>query len=261
MNRAGKITMCFVSALALTAALRADDVVLPDNPYALIVARNIFGLNPPVPVTQTQAPEPPAKITPNGIMSIFGNLQVLFKVSGAAKPGQPPKDQFYTLSVGQRQDDIEVTHIDEKKSLITFNNHGVMQELPLANAPALTMPTPPGVNPAMPASLPNFNGGNGPGNRFGNRGGNFGGRNRNNGNGGGNNGDSSDNSNLRSVPTRTTFNAASQIPEGMTPEMQTLMIEANRLKAQQEGDPVAKILPITELTPEVNSDNGNQSSP
>jgi hypothetical protein len=49
LNRSGKITICLLSGLALTAGVRADDVVLPDDPYAIVVARNIFGLNPPPP--------------------------------------------------------------------------------------------------------------------------------------------------------------------------------------------------------------------
>ncbi len=253
MNRSGKIAVCRVVGLASNINLHADDAVL-DNPYALIVARNIFGLNPPPPPTQAPTAEPPAKITPNGIMSIFGNLQVLFKVAGTAKPGQPPgKDQSYILSVGQRQDDIEVTRIDEKNNLVTFNNHGLVQELPLANAPALTTAAPPSGAPGAPMQNspapgivpPNSNNGG-----LGNRGGSFGGRNG----GSGNNSGADSGSNLRNVPTRNnTFNAASQIPEGMTPEIQTIAIEANRAL----GGENAKILPITELTPPQGSENGN----
>ncbi|MGA2854877.1 MAG: hypothetical protein ABSE90_12205, partial [Verrucomicrobiota bacterium] len=147
MKRLGKIAVCLAGGLALNAGLRAADPASPnspsspspDNPYAAIAVRNIFGLIPPPP------PEDPAKaaeknlpkITPTGIMGVFGNWQVLFKVaSTAAKPGQPAKDDYYILSEGQRQDNIEVIKIDEKGSIVTFNNHGTTQELPLANAPA-----------------------------------------------------------------------------------------------------------------------------
>ncbi|HTA95310.1 MAG TPA: hypothetical protein VK769_04230, partial [Verrucomicrobiae bacterium] len=62
MKRAGKITVCLAVALALNASLRADDaalpkdelaandssstdkVLLPGNPYAPIVVRNVFDL-------------------------------------------------------------------------------------------------------------------------------------------------------------------------------------------------------------------------
>ena len=78
-------------------------------------------------------------------MSIFGQLQVLFKVAGTAKPGQPAKDDSYILSEGQRQDEIEVIHIDEKASLVTFNNHGTVQEIPLDQRAG-------GLHTPMPAS-------------------------------------------------------------------------------------------------------------
>src|SRR5471032_2440139 len=128
MKRCGKIAICLAGALTLNAGLRADDVALADNPYATIVARNIFSLNPPPPPVDPNANapvEPAVKITPNGIMSIFGQLQVLFKASGGGKPG----DQSYILGEGQMDDEIEVVKIDEKNSLVTFKNHGLLQTL------------------------------------------------------------------------------------------------------------------------------------
>ena len=71
-------------------------------------------------------------------MSVHGTSQALYKVAGSATPGQPAKEQFYNLSEGQREDDIEVLHINDQASLVTFNNHGTVQEIPLANAPAVT---------------------------------------------------------------------------------------------------------------------------
>jgi hypothetical protein len=142
MKRFGKIALCFAGGLALSAGLRADDNAptavnpLPDNPYATIVARNIFGLNPPAPLAPP--PDPSLnypKIKPRGIMGIYGHFRVLFQVSGTPKPGQTAKDQFYNLSEGQRQDDIEVVKIDDKNSLVTFKNHGAVQELP--NSPTM----------------------------------------------------------------------------------------------------------------------------
>ena len=59
----------------------------------------------------------------------------MIKVAPPAKPGPPAKDEMYILSEGQRQDDIEVIKIDEKKSLVTFNNHGFTQELPWPTRP------------------------------------------------------------------------------------------------------------------------------
>src|SRR5271154_4980523 len=123
MKRVGTIAICLAGGMALSTSLRADDI---SNPYAQVVARNIFGLTPPVAVDENATPiEPPVKITPNGIMSIFGQLQVLFKVAG-----KPPGQDAYTLSEGERQDDIEVTKIDEKAGIVTFNNRGIVQVLP-----------------------------------------------------------------------------------------------------------------------------------
>jgi hypothetical protein len=240
MKRVGKIAVCLSGGLAVNAALLAADSVSPDNPYVPIVTRNVFALNPPTPVDIAQ-PEPPAKITPNGIMSIFGRLQVLFKVTGAPKPGKPAGDTSYILSEGQRQDDIEVTHIDEKSGIVTFNNHGLVQELPLTKTPAITMPMPGpvptgmGFNP-QPGLVGNGLSG------FGNRGGrgNMGGRN-NTGNSGGNmNGGG------------PTSNGGQPLQEAtqMSPEAQIATIELNRIATQQQVDE-GKMppLPPTALTP------------
>jgi hypothetical protein len=118
------------------------------NPYTPIVERNVFGLVPiPVHDPEAEVPVvPPPKITPNGIMTLFGKLEVLFKVQDNT-PGQPPKEDSYVMCEGDRQDDIEVQKIDQKAEVITFNNHGVVQELPLvavkdAKGPAGPVPVP-----------------------------------------------------------------------------------------------------------------------
>jgi len=142
MMSLGKIAVYFACGLGWNASTYANDVEAPTNsPYSPIVARNVFGLNPPSPSESGQSLSAPAsKIKPNGIMSIFGQLQVLFKVTDASGPGQPPKDTFYTLGEGEQQDGIEVTHIDENASLVTFNNHGIMQEIALSDTPEDSAP-------------------------------------------------------------------------------------------------------------------------
>jgi|GEM_PF-1028789 len=153
MKGLGKIAVCIAGGLALNAGLHAANppaspalvaVKAPagnnppsDNPYTTIAVRNIFGLNPPPPPGPVDPPDKNLpKITPTGIMGVFGQSQVLFKVAPVAKGGPPPKDEFYILSEGQREDDIEVVKIDERRSLVTFDNHGITQELPLAEAAA-----------------------------------------------------------------------------------------------------------------------------
>ena len=265
MNRLGKIAISLAGVLALNTGLRAAGLTatnnpLPGNPYAPIVARNIFGLLPP------EAPPDPAleaaknlpKITPTGIMGVFGNWQVLFKVAGAAtakpgQPGQPAKDDFYILSQGQRQDDIEVLKIDEKKGIVTFDNHGTTQELPLAAAsgtgggPAAPS-SPGGMKPGMAPGGPG-GGPGGPGGftRFGAGGGNNNNGGNPNTNPGSNGGPGDPNASMdngNSMQSRIYQPPAST----MTPEQTVISIEAQRLQYQQKGSPLANLLPPTPLT-------------
>jgi hypothetical protein len=163
MNRFG-IMAVFAGAWALTAArLHAEPAVASTagGPYSPIIARNVFGLNPPAPppdpVAAAEADLP--KITVNGIMSGFGNLTVLFKTTA----GKGGKDLDYDLDQGQCEDEIEVLRIDEKNGSVKFSNHGVQQNIGLANEPAaatkplVRMPKPGDVDyanqPSVTASL------------------------------------------------------------------------------------------------------------
>ena len=251
MKRLGKIAVCLAGGLVLSASARAADAVSTDNPYGPIMVRNVFGLNPPQPVdpNATQV-DPPPKITPNGIMSILGQLQVLYKV--APKAGQPgAKEESYVLSEGQRQDDIEVTHINEKSCIVTFNNHGTVQEIPLANTPAINTPAPGpagagnsgGGGTPFPSRIGGPRPGGGPGTRLGgpNRG--VGGGNNNTGMGGG--------PALNTVPTRTRGGIqTSQGGQQMTAEDQMVLVAAQHLKAQQDGNPAAVLYPPTQFDAE-----------
>ncbi len=214
---------------------------MADNPYQPIVTRNVFALVP-IPTNVPVDPSsliPPPKITPNGIMTLFGNLQVLFKVAGVARPGMPPKDESYVMSVGDREDDIEVEKIDEKSATITFNNHGSIQELGLVPATGSG-----GGIPGAPPGLPMPGMGRSPGGfgRFGH----------------------SQNNPSPTIPTPVTSSGGGSAPpnaiqpnggqDGLTPENQVILIEAQRMKYLQEGDPTAAIMPTTELTSQVTGD-------
>jgi hypothetical protein len=189
-------------------------------------------------------------------MSIFGNLQVLFKVTG--KPDG--KVGSYILMEGQRQDDIEVTKIDEKSSLVTFNNNGIVQTLPLANATASGgMTAAAGGNPAAPASNPN-NGGNNGGapvfGRFGARGAGFnalnrggqnapGGNNFNGGIGGNvkyaNNGGNTS-LNFQGAPPAPTYQPNQGAPQ-MSPEENAASLLINTEQMKEDNNPAYKIMP------------------
>ena len=166
MKFLGTLAACCACTLALNAGLHAEDAALPANPYATVADRNVFNLVSPPPVVEpSPAPaSPPVKITPNGIMSIFGELQVLFKVAGKT----PGKEDSYILAEGQGQDGIEVTKINVKAGVVTFNNHGLVQEIPLVNAPSSSAPA--FANPALSAMARGGNPGEMRiGNGFGNR--------------------------------------------------------------------------------------------
>jgi hypothetical protein len=254
MNRVGKIALCLAGGFIFTVAARADDAALPGDPYAVVVTRNIFGLNPPPPVDPNPPDaNPPPKIIPNGIISIFGHLQVLFKVTNPAKPSKTPGDDDYILSEGQRQDNIEVVKIDERNSIVTFKNHGEMQELPLVTtAPSTTPFVAATSDSSRLAQGGHFDpgAGNPNGAAFGSSPGSP------------NNPGSGQGAGEGSVPARNTFNAASQIPQGMTPEVQTIAIEAERERTRQQvdnGD--MPPLPITELTPDGTPEAGANPQP
>ena len=262
---------CFIFGLVLAGGrfsqpLRADVAPAADNPYTPIVHRNVFSLVP-IPVhnpADDVAVTPPPKITPNGIMRLFGNLQVIFKVAVPAQAGQPAKDESYVLGVGERQNDITVQKIDEASATITFDNHGSIQSLPLvastaapgggppSSPPAGGMMPPPGMSGLPPA------GGASPGPiGFGGR---FG-RNRNNP------GAANPNPNAGASPFGG-INAAPQNnnsqPGNLTPEESVVLVEAQRAKWLDEHNPAASILPPTAITKQVTGEEnigGNAGPP
>jgi len=261
MKRFGT-SLCLLGSLACSLTVLADDQVTPDNPYAAIVARNVFGLVPPPPPAPPEDPavkNPPPKITPNGIMSIFGKWQALFKVMPVAKPGEPPpkdgfKEESHMLAEGESEDEITVVKINSKDGIITFDNHGITQELPLLAATA-TGPAPaPGGPPGAPGGPGGLFGGPGmmnrpgmPG-RFGNRPGMFGGGRPDN-----------NQPSQQPAPTQPSggFGVAGRPdPNQITPEQQILLMEANRSVLEQKGDPSAALIPMTSLTQQIHQENG-----
>ena len=274
MKRFGITYVCLVGSLACSLVVQAQDKTSadkasPDNPYAGIVARNVFGLVPPPPPAPPPPPpvDPPPKITVNGTMKMFGMLQVLFKVAPINKPGQPPgKEESYTMSQGDSQDDVEVVKINDTADpvTITFNNHGTTQEIPLAPPPSLTGPAPgpggPG-GPAGPAGAPGgivrapgfFPGrrpapgmgmGMGMGTQLGNGGGNPSNPQGNPGFGG-------------NAPIGTPYGQGENAP--LTPEAQVIMMERQRAEYINQNNPAAMLMPTTPLTQQLLGDQAPQT--
>ena len=223
------------------------------TPYEAIVGRNVFGLKPPTPVTNVvETPTVPApKIRLQGLTTILGRRQVLFKAMLPAKPGEPAREQASVLSEGQREGEIEVLEINEITGTVKFNNYGYPQTLnmkddaekPAGGAVAAGLPqpgvVPPPPIPGMPAATPTFAPPPGvPMPRP----------------------NSALPSNIPTRALRTTptgpgglgLNAGTPQPaeipaEKMTPEMQTILIEVQR--EQQKNNPNWPPLPPTEVTP------------
>jgi hypothetical protein len=237
-----KFPGCYLMAafLTLAPAVRAQETA--PNPYTALVTRNIFGLVPVPPPLPPEPPpiDPPPKITVNGFMRLFGNnFQVLFKTPGKAKPGQPPKEESYVMGEGERQDDIEVKKIDDQAGVVTFSNHGVIQELSLVVAQNTgTAPVAPVPGAGLPGMVPGGLGGG----RFGR----------------------AARPPIKNVvssgavapPPGLGGNPGSANPDGLngenlSPEAQVILIEKNRLDTQQQVDAgTLPPLPPTVLTPD-----------
>jgi hypothetical protein len=140
MNRYGTIAV-LASVLTLdTANLRAGLIVAGTavGPYSLIATRNVFGLSPllqdPLPRERQNNALPP-KITVTGITTILGPAEALYKVTGGQQDNSQRQDKTYISKEGQEQDDVAVVAIDVEKAIVTFNNHGVRQDIALPNEP------------------------------------------------------------------------------------------------------------------------------
>ena len=265
--------LSLIAAVVLIApSAWCEEASSADTPYASIVARNMFGLvpiPPPDPNAGKPPADPPPKITPTGIMTIFGRDQALFRVANKPRPGQPAKEDAYVLSEGERQDGIEVVKIDHEDAIITFDNHGTVQELPLIPSKDNEggsgssggprgfgggAPTMPGVGIPRPGlRLP---GGPGMPANFGNNGGN---PNMMPGASGANGANAS----AAFGGNQVIGNRINQ-PEAsnLTPEQEVILIEAQRMQYLQNGNhKMANLLPPTPLTPQNQQENGGAAPP
>ena len=130
MKHGERLLFCTLAGLALCTPGSAVAVDATGSPYQGIVDRNVFGLKPPPPPPDPEANKPPPpKIFLTGITTILGNKRALLKATPPAKPGEPAKEQFYTLGEGQREGEIEVLEIDEKAGTVKVNDYGTIATL------------------------------------------------------------------------------------------------------------------------------------
>ena len=203
---------------SVAASVPAKSDLTSDNPYQSIVTRNVFGLNPipPADPVQPQLGPPPPKITLTGITTIFGPAEALFKVAGVVRSGGPPKDEYYTFTEGEEQDEVQVTKIDTQKNIVSFVNHGVTQEIPLTDGVASTGQAP---APTFPGQMHRFG-------RFG--------------------GPATPGGNAGSPPPFTGYRNAALLQK-LSGDDQQALIAAQHAQWQQDGNPAANLFPPTKF--------------
>ena len=228
-----------LGSVLLSIGVRAVTPDVAGSPYNGIVERNVFNLHdppkPPDPADLIKK-DPLPKITLTGITTILGR-KVTFLTIPAAKPGGVAES--FMLAEGQAQNEIEVKQIDEKAGVVKVSNHGEAQSLDFDHdgakpvgppPPAIQPPTFPraGLPPPQPVLRPlrPFNQNQGQRNVPLSR-----------------NGSAIDNA---MAPMNGASQNQSQAP--LTAEQATALIEIQRMKMQQEGDPTAQIMPPTEMT-------------
>jgi len=115
---------------ATVSAITSDTSSSTATGYEGIAERNIFGLKPPPPpAPPADTVKPPAlKITLTGITT-FGGKKALMKTTGAIKPGEAAKEQYYILREQEKDGEIEVLQIDEKNGMVKVMNSGTEQTL------------------------------------------------------------------------------------------------------------------------------------
>jgi len=153
MKHGATTWVCAAAAVVLWAS-----AVSADNRYGPIVERNVFGLKPPAPPTDTEASKPPpSNITLTGVITLGGKRALMTTPPPAAKPGTPPATaQSYILREGERQGEIEVISIDEVNFVVKVKNSGQEQTLNFKdNGPKMPAGTPvPPPTPNAPAGMP-----------------------------------------------------------------------------------------------------------
>ncbi|HXP61667.1 MAG TPA: hypothetical protein VN829_14320 [Dongiaceae bacterium] len=149
MTHRQKMLAGILYSLALGAGAQAAVNDSQTNPYQPIVARNVFGLKPPPPPASTEPPKPPPpKITLTGIFTVLGPKKAILKATLPPKPGEPAKEQTFTLAEGEREGEIEVLKIDVKNATVKVNDYGVETNLVFDKITSTTVagaaPPPPG---------------------------------------------------------------------------------------------------------------------
>jgi len=155
-----KIIAVLLAIASFGIAARAGVPDTGANQYNAIPERNVFGLRPPqAEVAPTNPPAPLRKITLTGITTILGNKRALMMLAPAnLKPGEANKEQSLILTEGQREADVEVLQIDEKRGSVKVDHSGTIMVLTFEKDGAKLPPTTPVRQgpgaPPLPTALP-----------------------------------------------------------------------------------------------------------
>jgi len=107
--------------VALAVILTIPTFATPDNPYRHIVDRNVFGLREPVPVPEPVPPPKPEdgeELLLTGVVDFRLGRWALVTRTERGKPARS-----YTLSVGEREDNLQLLDIDAKAGTVRLR-HG-----------------------------------------------------------------------------------------------------------------------------------------
>jgi hypothetical protein len=148
---AGLLVLLTFPAAALTS----------DNPYAAIITRNAFALNPPAPVTNAPAGPviPPSDIEFRGLSTLLGRPQALINVKSKPKPPETPKDRSLVMDIGQREGEVELLEINMGEGSVKLRNQGTIVTMNLKdNSPkpqaAAGLPTVAPAAAGLPGGVP-----------------------------------------------------------------------------------------------------------
>ncbi len=126
--------MLLLAGLAGSFSLHADDFVATTNRPAITVPPAL-ATNHPAAIASSRTDLP--TITPNGLMTLFGKKQALFKVTSADAASA---ETSYCLSEGEGREGVRVVAIDPETDSVTFDNHGVVQKISLKPAASSIAP-------------------------------------------------------------------------------------------------------------------------
>lgn len=154
MKRIGNRLCCGLALVGLAWPMLAVTSESGGNPYLVVVERNAFDLKPiaPPPDPNIPPPQPPSKITLQGITVLFGKKQVLLKVNDPPEPGKPPKERAIIMDEGERRGALEVVRINPDTREVEFKDSGTPVTLNLTNFIAKTPAAAPGAIP--PPGIP-----------------------------------------------------------------------------------------------------------